>query len=203
MFTHHNDQLEALAKTGSLLERFLFRYTLACTGYLFFSKPSAIFSARSGFRADIRRLFAQLLGFVDYDFHAAVFGTAFGIVAAVFVGVWRNRIGRAFAVGLVIIMQAVFFKPLLHSICARQRELFIIGVAALAIGVAGDQNQPFALFAYHFGGLLQLGISLGFQIGLIEIKQHIGSQIDFDIEPCLLRTQVAAGCRQITALCRN
>ena len=42
---------------------------------------------------------------MDDNLYTAVFGTTFGIVAAVIVGVWRNGIGGAETFGLIVLMQ--------------------------------------------------------------------------------------------------
>lgn len=62
---------------------------------------------------------AQYAGLVHHDFNAAVLGAAFGVVAAVGMGIGGNRVGSALAFGLIVLLQALGDEPVFDGFGAR------------------------------------------------------------------------------------
>src|SRR6185437_12191520 len=118
-----------------------------------------------------------------------VLGATFRIVRTIRVGVRRNRTALAVAdrTGQTASVDAVLGQVVVHRGSTTLRQLLVVSVGTLRVGVTGNFNAQIRVTLQDLGGFAQDGHSVRTQVRLVEVEVH-ALQVDRDRHRATVRT---------------
>src|SRR5216683_1310220 len=90
----------------------------------------------------------------------------------------RHRAGLAPAANRHRRRDTVLDEPAPHRIGAPLRELLVVLVVALSVGMTLDQDRGLGIGLQYGDDLFECRRGLGPKVGLVKIEQHIGREAD-------------------------
>ena len=76
---------------------------------------------------------------------------------------------------------AVRREPGAHRLGAPLRERLVVGRIAAHVGVALDRDARVRPRVHHREQVVELRLGGGLQVGLVEVEQHVGGEVDLDL----------------------